>query len=413
MANADKYVALYKPNISIVLPNETLSISESDIVTISFIHNYDTMTYPIIRLRLYSDISVIQTICDTPDDIEVRGVLLGMVYKMNNEKKSPVPVQGIPEISFRMKGYIERKNIPTSKFDQYEFGIKKTTDMNSNVKVPIEIYCYNDNLVHLMKQKAPSIYKNMSITSIIEDILTRNSVYEYSIDPLTNQEKYQQVLIPNLNILESLGFFDKQYGMYRKGAQVYGEIDKLYICNSDVVNGTNPLPIYVENSKDNSDMSGLKEINKRYQMTTMAGNVSVKTETDIERVLNGHYLADVNLSTMHANTEELVELFKSTSEYAKLKNIETPDILHKSMNDYVSASYVARLNENITEVDISGAGFNIGVMRVNTRYNLIFATPIRGLNVNKIYRASYACHVLSNLDSNLFIAQTTMNLRTN
>ena len=302
MANADKYVALYKPNISIVLPNETLSISESDIVTISFIHNYDTMTYPIIRLRLYSDISVIQTICDTPDDIEVRGVLLGMVYKMNNEKKSPIPVQGIPEISFRMKGYIERKNIPTSKFDQYEFGIKKTTDMNSNVKVPIEIYCYNDNLVHLMKQKAPSIYKNMSITSIIEDILTRNSVYEYSIDPLTNQEKYQQVLIPNLNILESLGFFDKQYGMYRKGAQVYGEIDKLYICNSDVVNGTNPLPIYVENSKDNSDMSGLKEINKRYQMTTMAGNVSVKTETDIERVLNGHYLADVNLSTMHANT---------------------------------------------------------------------------------------------------------------
>ena len=108
-----------------------------------------------------------------------------------------------------------------------------------------------------------------------------------------------------------------------------------------------------------------------------------------------------------------MELFKSTSAYAKLKNIETPDILHKSMNDYVSASYVARLNENITEVDISGAGFNIGVMRVNTRYNLIFATPIRGLNVNKIYRASYACHVLSNLDSNLFIAQTTMNLRTN
>jgi hypothetical protein len=137
MPTTDKFVTLYRPNVSIVLPDETLNISNSDIVTISFIHNYDTMTYPIIRLRLYSDISVIQTICDNPDDIEVRGALFGMVYRMNDKNKSPVPVSGASELNFKLKGYIERKNIPTSKFDQYVLGIKRTTDMNSNVKVPI------------------------------------------------------------------------------------------------------------------------------------------------------------------------------------------------------------------------------------------------------------------------------------
>lgn len=413
MASSDKYVTLYKPSISVVLPTDTISISNSDIVSITFIHNYDTMTYPILRVRLYSDISIIQTICESPDDIEVRGVLSGMIYRMNNENKSPVPVSYVNEIAFRLKGYIENKNIPSSKYDQYVFGIKKTTDMNTNIKVPIEIYCYNDNLVHLMKQKAPSIYKNMSLTSIIEDMLRRNSIYDYTIDPLTNQNKYEQVLIPNLNIIQAMGFFDKCYGLYRKGGQVYGDLDKIHICNSDVVNGTTPIPIYVEPTKDNSDMSGMKEINRKYQMTTMAGNVSVKTETDIERVLNGRYLADINLSTMKANTEELVELYESTSGYAKLKNIETPDILHKSKNDYVASSYVARLNESITEVDISGAGFDISRIKVNTRFNLVFATPIRGLDINKIYRPTYACHVISNLDSNLFMAQTTMNVRTN
>ena len=70
MSTIDKYVTLYKPSISIILPTETLNIVDSDIVTISFIHNYDTMSFPIIRLRLYSDISVIQTICDNPNDIE-------------------------------------------------------------------------------------------------------------------------------------------------------------------------------------------------------------------------------------------------------------------------------------------------------------------------------------------------------
>lgn len=413
MATTEKYVTLYKPQLSIVLQDDILTLSDSEIVSISFIHNYDTMTYPIIRIRLYSDISTIQTICDKPDDIEVRGCLQAMIYRMNDEKKSPVPVSYANEISFNLKGYIENKNIPTSKFDQYEFGIKKTSDLNTNVKVPIEIYCYDDNLVHLMKQKAQSIYKNMSISSIIEDIFRRGFIYNFDIDPLTNQNKYDQVLIPNLNILETLGFIDKNYGMYRKGGMVYADLDKVHVCNSDVVNGTTPIPIYVENSKTNSDMSGMKEINKKYQMVTMAGNVSVKTETDIERVLNSKHLADINLLTTEAHVEELTELYNSTSEYAKLKDIDTPNILHKSKNDYVASSYVARLNENITEVDVSGVGFDISRMNVMSRYNLVFATPIRGLNINKIYRPSYVCHVISNLDSDLFIAQTTMNLRTN
>ena len=413
MATTEKYVTLYKPQLSIVLQDDILTLSDSEIVSISFIHNYDTMTYPIIRIRLYSDISTIQTICDKPDDIEVRGCLQAMIYRMNDKKKSPVPVSYANEICFNLKGYIENKNIPTSKFDQYEFGIKKTSDLNTNVKVPIEIYCYNDNLVHLMKQKAQAIYKNMSISSIIEDIFRRSFIYNFDIDPLTNQNKYDQVLIPNLNILETLGFIDKNYGMYRKGGMVYADLDKVHVCNSDVVNGTTPIPIYVENSKTNSDMSGMKEINKKYQMVTMAGNVSVKTETDIERVLNSKHLADINLLTTEAHIEELTELYNSTSEYAKLKDIDTPNILHKSKNDYVASSYVARLNENITEVDVSGVGFDISRMNVMSRYNLVFATPIRGLNINKIYRPSYVCHVISNLDSDLFIAQTTMNLRTN
>ena len=148
-------------------------------------------------------------------------------------------------------------------------------------------------------------------------------------------------------------------------------------------------------------------------MVTLAGNVSVKTETDIERVLNGKFLADINLNTMTPTTEELTDLYATTSGYAKLKNIEVPNILHKSKSEFVASSYVARLNENITEVDLSGAGFDIGRMKVNSRYNLVFTTPIRCLNMNKVYRSSYVCHVISNLDSDLFIAQTTMNLRSN
>jgi hypothetical protein len=157
-------------------------------------------------------------------------------------------------------------------------------------------------------------------------------------------------------------------------------------------------------------MTGMKYIGDNYQLTTMAGNVSVKTETDIERVMNGPELAAINLSTMKVTIEELKDLFVNSND---IRRIETPNILFNSASDYVAASYVARLNENITEVDLSGSGFDISRMSVNTRYNLVFASPIRGIDIGRLYRASYVCHVLTNLDSDLFSAQTTMNLRTN
>ena len=68
MKRNDKFSALYKINIRLYSNNHNISIDipKSDIVSISIINNYDTMTFPIVRFRLYSDISVIQSISGYP-----------------------------------------------------------------------------------------------------------------------------------------------------------------------------------------------------------------------------------------------------------------------------------------------------------------------------------------------------------
>jgi hypothetical protein len=93
--------------------------------------------------------------------------------------------------------------------------------------------------------------------------------------------------------------------------------------------------------------------------------------------------------------------------------ISVPDLLHKTKNKYIAETYNARVSERITKIDISGVGFDIGKLKINSRYNLIFESPIRGMNMNQLYRATTVSHVISNLDSNLFIAQTVMNLCSN
>ena len=308
--------------------------------------------------------------------------------------------------------------------DQYPDGIKKSSDLNDNVKSPIEIYCYDEQMVHNMQQKSQSIYKNMTLTSVLQDILSRSNVRNYSIDLLNNQTKYEQILIPNLSVTEAVSFFDIKYGLYHKGGQMYGDIDKMYICNSDINNGTTPVPIYVRSAKSNDNAAGLRKMNgvHNYQMIVNAPNVSVITETDVERVLNSPEMGAINLNDMGVTIEELKKLFndsmnkssaRKSSGGISLKPIDTPQLLHKNNSEYVLPSFIARLDEKITKIDLSGSGFDIGKLHMNTRYNIIFESPIRGLNINTAYRASYVTHVITNLSGTLFTSQTTMRLCSN
>ena len=411
----DVYVTMYTPSLNLLVNNETINLSNSEIVSISFIHNYDTASYPIIRLRIYADLTKIQQICENPDSILVRGCLNGGIYKMNqNTENESTLVKAVKSINISLKAYIEMKNIPSSTYDQYEDGKKKESDLNVNVKSPLELYCYNEQLVHYMKKRANSIYKDTSIGTVLHDILQQANVYNAEIDPITNPKKYNQVLIPNMNIIQSISFIDYYYGLYKKGGMMYGDLDKLYIANTDVYNGTTPVPIYVESYKNNNDSSGMTRINNDYQFYIMAPNVSVRSESDIERVLHGPKLAAINLMDMNdIDIVELTNLFEEIKSLSLSENIEVPNLLHKTQNKYIGTSYVARLDERITKVDVSGTGFDIMRITPKTRFNLIFASPIRGIKIDKQYRATFVCHVLSSTDSGKFIAQTTMNLCTN
>lgn len=438
LATTDKLNVLYKVSVNIGVKSDdtnskgikTINVPTSDIVSISIIHNYDRAMFPIVRLRLYSDISLITEITKAPDRLKVNVSLYGNVYRMADEDdKSPALVCGAKNIEFSLKGYIEEKNIPTSNMDQYDQGLKKSEDLNESIKVPIELYCFDDEMMHFMRRRAPSIFKNMSIASVIESLFREQGYVNYSLDPLENQEKYDQILIPNLSITETISFLESRYGLYKFGASVYGDFDGIKIINTK----PNPsyssiIPIYVESYKSNSDMGGLRNNGKasewssfglrpsNFGMNIKAENVSVVSETDIERILNSDKVTSVDVSSLDVNTETMIALYDDVNPTEYLRDIKqrdsitTPDILYKSKNRYMSSIYAARITERITRADISCVGFDIGRINVHSIFNILFDSPIRGMSINRAYRPMNVVHVLSNLDSNHFIAQTTMSI---
>jgi hypothetical protein len=367
---------------------------------------------------------------EDPDNIHVDLTLSGNTCNMNynneNSNGSVRIVDGATNYDIRLKAYIEHKNTPTSMMDQYDHGIKKDGSLNTYNKIPISVYGYNGDMINSLRQRAPGIYKNMSISSIIES-LTQSAAYSLEMDDIRNNTKYDQVLIPNLNVKQTIQYFEDNFSLFAKGALLYGEGDKLYIVDTDVDNGTTPIPIYVESYKNSSDMTGLKKNSStypKYIFNTKAQNVSVITESDIEKVLNSLVIADVNVNTWNLNYAELIKVFGGSEEDSvkrtdlkkninKLLQISTPDTLHKSKSESISQVNAARITERVTRVDLSGVGFDVFRITPRSRFNLIFESPIRGMSINQRYRASSIVHTFSNQSSDFFIAQTTMHLCSN
>lgn len=411
----DVFSTMYNmQSICINIGSENIVIDKSEVVSISFMNNYDSATFSVVRLRIYSDLTKIQTICEHPDDLMISIVLQGGIYRMNDEETTPVLVKATDAIDVSGSGYIESKNIVSSTYDQYEDGTPKSSDLNDNIKSPLEIFCYPKSTIHSMRARVNSIFKDTSISTVAENIFRSYGIRNVEIDPIINSVKYDQILIPNLTVTQSFSYLDKMYGLYTKGGMLYGDLEKVYLLNTSVTNGTTPIPIYVESYKNNTDSSGMKKVGDNYKLLTMAPNVSITTDTDVETTLHGPKLASINLNNIDdVDVVELTNLFENVTNSIDSYNLEVPNLLHKTKNKFTASSYVARLDEHITKVDVSGAGFDITLFKPTSRFNLIFSSTLRGMNMNKSFRPTFVNHVLSGTEAGLFVASTTMNLATN
>lgn len=393
-------------------PNKrNYNVKSSDIISVSIIHRYDTATYPIIRLRMYADMGVVENINDDPDHIFISLYLSGNIYRI--EEDDHIIVQPINPLRISGNGYIENKNIPVSRMEQYKMGIKDKTDLNVDSKVPFELFIYYGDIIHAMRRRVKSIYRNTTIETVCRDILKG---YNATIDPIQNQKRYDQILIPNMTAIEAFSYFDRYYGLYPNGGSLYfsNQTDEIYLTDTAINNGTVVSPIYVRTEKeDSSNASGIFKYGNKFFHQTQALNASVLSETDIERVMNPEIISDININTLQANYKALTKLFGVTNIDDVKNRIEQKNILHKTDRKTISIQEAARLNERITHIDLSGAGFDISVFKPNTRLNLIFESPIRGLNIAEAYRIKFVCHTLTNSSGDIFLPQTTMQLCSN
>ena len=369
------YSVLYKMSLAIKIGDSNINITPSDIISVSILEYYDDYVAPIVRLRMYSDLTVAEKITENPNNIFVSIYMNGGVYRLV-ENEAPELVLPVEPLSISQKAYTENKNSPVSSMDNYQAGLKKSSDLNVQNKVPIELYLYNEQIVSAMNFKASYIFKNMTLYTVIDTILAKQNIVDKKIHPFDNNKIYDQILVPNMKLSDTIAYFDYQYGLYKKGGQLFSDFNKVIITSSDVTNGSTPVPLYVESYKNASTTSGMKKINNKYFMKTLAQSASITTTSEIDKIINAKKMNVSNINTLDTKKYVIDEL------YADKDNSESIlQIIHKTQNEYIGDANKARLCENLTKIDISGAGFDISKFNIDTRFNVIFQDkfPIEGL----------------------------------
>ena len=400
------YNALYKLEGSITVSRNVFRLTSSDIVSIAFIHNYDNATYPVIRVRIYADMETISHLTDDPDNIRAAITLSGNIYKTDNDSNTNSIVYPIPAICFVGKAYIENKNIPVSSMDHYKLGLKDSSDLNVDSKVPIELFVYDDNIVHQMRQRTKSVYYNTTVETVCRDIRKQVGFADNNImiHPFDNQKKYDQILIPNMMAVEAFSFLDRYYGLYNGNGMLYcdqGIASIAYLTSAHSQNHKcEVFRVLSEKNNTDGDSSFIKESTGVFTPILQADNISILTETDIESVMNPNYLVGTNVNTLE---NEFANIQHSISD------ITPKQILHKYESKIVQ-KVSERIRDKITQIDLSAVGLDISRYNPMTQIAFVFDTPLRGKSMIQTCRIRNMVHVFTNVSGELFSPQTTMQL---
>lgn len=415
------YSPLYEFDVSINNNTSTpIILSKDDIVSIAIVQDFDNAVFPMIRIRLYTDIDTLTYLNEDPNNLDLCISSIVGVYELNENQE--VTDRVIDSHAFniatdvKLKCYLENKNTPYTTYDNYQQGLQKDDSLNSKTKTPITLYCYDYNAIRNSKRKVSSIYKNTTLFEIVNHMATECEIENFKCIPFDNNEKYDQILIPNLSFIDALVYLDGYYGLYESGAMLTGHNPGYLVLTSsqrDYVGIRNIVNINVTSYKAGNSFSGLVVSDlgafSDNRISTPDTSVVVKSKTDIEQTVNPKLFSSINVDNFSVDSSILSETFDNSD----ASNIEVPSIIHKTKNKFLASMYKTRVEEVNTQIDVSINALTYHqylLPSAISRFMFSFDNAIRGIDINRYYRPQKINTVFTNIGSGKFSIQVTVQL---
>lgn len=391
--------------IDMILPNkEPIAVDPIRVSAFDITKDFDSSFFPIVHLVLNVSKDMYYDIIENKTSIKFRINLNSL--NLSDEKQLPKNVFNSLFTPFIDENtpYMEREL--TKKVRETE-GTKDIITLRDFENI-LELYLFKEDDIVNAKKITNVVIKRATMIDTITYLFTKSGIKSNVLmEPLDNNNIYNDIIIPPSNLLANLAYLENQYGLYNTWSTLFFDIDRIYLLSKrggcwaystnepkkvilNVGSNTSPNGIY--------STGGLNNGVYRFNITKNAINVSSLSMT--EDVIIGNNTIMINSIT--GETEKIDSKFIDRGgNYKVLVNkYDNPFIIQAEKND----------NEDSYIVNINLKEFDMRAFTPNKEFIIYFEDEKANKEFGGLYRLTKVEYVFSK-DGSMYSISGIMTLK--
>lgn len=255
----------------------------------------------------------------------------------------------------------------------------------------IDIFLFNQALLNASTKTYNEVYTEDILQECVARLLTQTKHKNVLMSPIENGDTYKELLIPALPAYKGLIYLDEYYGLYKRGAIIFYDLEYLYIIN----------PNGKVTAKREDEWTETTFMVKKVENAVPGNGMTRKPDEKVfyvnlsEMDINPQKFSETTNATLGSEAKMVVsddievEIEEADQSYVDRRN-EFIARRKKGDNKYSAEIMKARMEENECILYINAENLDITAFTPNKRYQVIFEETAKQEKYGKSkYRIAY------------------------
>lgn len=402
-ANAKKYLCKYQVNnLILMFENEKIEMDATNILSIEYLADYEFNIRAILKVVLRLDIRKKLWILKNKRNITCKFELDKIGMDIDTEVFNTSP-EAIWNTEFSIYLNDEDESIDTRAMEdriklnegpEFKANDIETENYYESQNI-ISIYLFNQKLLNASNNVYNEVYTENTVQQFMARLLTATKHSNVLMSKCENDEIYKELLVPAFPAYKAMVYLDQYYGLYKKGALIFYDIDTLYILNSagDKVTAKRPnewpeTTFIISKIDESIPGGGMVRINGEKVNYVLLSDADISPQKFTE-TNNEHIGSEAKVVI----TDDVsIDIKDADQSYIKQRN-ENITYSRKGDNKFNAEIIKARMEENELIFYINGENFDITAFTPNKVFQLVFDETLKQDKFGKCkYRIAYAYH---------------------
>jgi len=377
---------------------------EADINDLTVYNFYEENVFPIVQIELFIDREMFKKIQLNADTIKFS--LSVLKYQSDdtiaeNSLANPTIYQSFIDDKILIPYDIDRTILPLinkSENDQEE---------RNDKQFPLILNCFLEEHVLLNKHLLSYVTHKADIKSTILYALNKCKAKNILFSEPDNNKLYEQILIPPLNLSNTIDYLQEVYGIYSSGLNLFFDMKYNYLINKDYkknppipkgnINEFSKVLLMLMDTTENSldDYGSFIDTENELYKIKLEDRSEFATQDTSIREIGGEAIKFLSRTKSNPNVQRIQDLRHNVSNDSTLK-VTNSDIIKENIvwnnydNPYIESSYKSEMSRRMLKLRVPWEDIDLDLFTLNKRYEITFPSS----EMRSVYNGPYQLNSL-------------------